>query len=122
MGPSFAYLRDVIAVAGNDARHQVMVTAQILRGAVVHDVRTVLQRTLQVRAHHGVVDNHDSLLALLLHERADARNIYDFEERVRGRLQEHHGGLPGLEDRNDRLRLGRVDMVDDHAHVRAEVS
>lgn len=120
--PSFAYLRDVIAVAGNNAGHQVVVPAQIFRGAVVDYVCAVLQGPLQVGAHHGVVDDHDRLLALLLHKRTDALNIYNFEERVGGRLQEHHGGLPWLEDRDDRLRLGRVDMVDDHAHVRAEVS
>ena len=115
------YLGDVVAVASDDASHEIVVAAQVLRRAIIHDVRPVLQRPLQVRAHHRVVDHDDRVLALLLHQRADPRNVHNLQQRVRRGLEEHHRRLARVEHGNDGLGDGGVDMVHGDAHVRPEV-
>ena len=95
--------------------------AEVLRRAVVHDIRTVLQWPLEVRAHHGVVDDNHRVLALLLDQRANARDVHNLEERVSRGLEEDHRSLPGVEDRDHGIGDSGVNMVDCYAHVRAKV-
>ena len=97
-------------------------STEVLGRAVIDNIRAMLQRPLEVRTHHGVVHNDDRVLALLLHQGADARDIDYLKERVRRGLEEHHGGLARVKVRNDTVRLRCVDMVHGDTHVRAEVS
>ncbi len=98
-----------------------MVSTQVLGRAVVDDVRAMFQRPLEVRAHHGVVYHDNCILALLLHEGANPRDINYLEQRVRRRLQKHHGGLARVEVWDHTLRLRRIYMVHRNTHVRPEV-
>lgn len=59
-------------------------SAEILGSTVVHNVRPVLQRTLEIRAHHGVVCNDDCVGGPLLDLLADGGEVCDFQERVGG--------------------------------------
>lgn len=116
----YAYLRNVIPIASDDSRHEIMVPTEVLRGAVIYDVRTVFERALEVRAHHGVVHNDDRVRALLLNHGADPRNVNNLQQRVCRRLKQHHGDL-GREVGYERGWVGGVDMVYLDAHVCAKV-
>lgn len=115
-----SYLCKVISVAGDDTRHEVVMTTEVLRCAVINDVRAVFERALEVRAHHGVVHNDGGVWALLLDHGAYSRNVDDLQERVRRCLEQHHGNL-GREIGYDGGRVGGIDMVHLDAYVCAEV-
>lgn len=95
--------------------------AEVLGRAVVHKVRTVLQRALEVRAHHGIVNHDDRVGCALLHIFGDGSNINDLQQRVGGRLQEYHGRLSLLDVRVQAFRICSVDVVHNHAEVVFEV-
>ena len=115
------HLGDVVAVASDHTGHEVMMPTQVFCRTVVDDVCTVFEWSLEVRAHHRVVDHDDRVLALLLHQRADPRNVHNLQQRVRRRLKEHHRRLARVEHGDDGFSDGGVDMVYGDAHVRPEV-
>jgi hypothetical protein len=62
------HLCENIVFNTNDARHQVMVSTKVFRPRMIHDVRPELQRPLQIRRHHGVVNNNQGIWATLAYE------------------------------------------------------
>ncbi len=81
----------------------------------------MLQRSLQVGAHHRVVDNDDRVGRTLLDLLAYCCEVCDFQERIRGRLEEHHGCFLGIYVRKEGCVVGGVYMVDDDAYVGSDV-
>jgi hypothetical protein len=57
-----AHLDDVFSLNGNDTSHDIMVTAEVLGSRVVNDIGAQVQRSLEVRRHHGVVNDDKSFL------------------------------------------------------------
>lgn len=115
------YFREVISVASDNTCHKIVVSTQVLGSTVVDNVRAVLQGSLEVRAHHGVIHNDNGIFAFLLNHSTDPRNVDYFQERVRRGLQENHGSLARIQVRKDRRRVRGVDVMDSDAHVGAEV-
>ena len=116
-----AYFSQVITIAGDDTSHEIMVTAQVLRRAIVYDVRTMLQRSLQVRAHHGVVYHDNGVRRARLDVLRDLAEIRDLEQRVRWALEKNHGSLAGDDVLVHVFGIGGINVVDDHASVRLDV-
>ena len=90
-------------VVGGDQRaaDHVRVAAQVLGGAVVHDVGAQLQRPLAVRAGEGVVDGDDDVARV--GQARDGRDIDELEQRI-GRALEP--------DEARALLDGGLDVVD----------
>ncbi len=91
----------------------IAVTIEILRRAVHHDIRTQLQRTLQVRRHERIVDDDPSTPAM--RDLRDATDIRNRHHRVRRRLDEHHLCIRphGLLERRQirRIHIRELDAV-----------
>lgn len=100
-----------------------MVSREVLRSTIVDDICAVLEGTLEVRAHHRVVHDNDSLRLVLVNHRRNGGNVCDLEQRVGGRLEENHGNvLLGVgEDGEKGRRLGGVEVVDFDAVVGLKV-
>ena len=69
--------------------------AQVLGGGVDHHVGPQRQRLLQVRRRERVV--HHEQRADLVRRLGQRADVGDAEQRVGGRLDPDHGGLPGGE-------------------------
>lgn len=100
-----------------------MVTTQVLGSTVVHDVRAMLQRPLQVRAHHRVIDDDQRVRSIFVHELTDSSDIRNLEEGIRRGFEEDHRDfrVGRGEEGKDGGRVGRRDVVGDDAVVRLEV-
>lgn len=119
-----SHLGNLVPVAADETGHEVVVSAQILGAGVVDDVATELERAAQVRTHHRVVDDDDGLGAVPLGDAGDLFEVGDLEERVRRRFEQHHGDFVRrvLQVRQERLGVGRVDMVSCDPAVLLEVA
>lgn len=101
-----------------------MVTREVLRSRIVHNVRTKLERSLQVRREHRVIDNSNRVFLVSLDELRNLLNIRNLKKRVRRRFEEDHGDLDFgiLEEGKERFGLGGVDVVGGDAVVLLEVA
>lgn len=99
-------------------------SAQVLGAGIVDNVATKFEWSAQVRTHHRVVDDDDSLGAVALGDAGDLFEVGDLEERVRRRFEQHHGDLVRrvLQVRQERLRVGRVDVMSRDPTVLLEVA
>jgi hypothetical protein len=100
-----------------------VVAREVLRSTVVDDIGAMLERALEVRAHHRVVHDDDSLRLVLVDHRRDGGNVCDLEQRVGGRLEEDHRDvlLEAGENGEKGRRLGGVEVVHFDAVVGLEV-
>lgn len=99
-------------------------SAQVLGTGVVDNVTTEFERATQVRTHHCVVDDDDGLGAVPLGDASDLFEVGDLEERVGRRFEQDHGDLVRrvLQVRQERLRVGGVDVVSRDPAVLLEVA
>ena len=94
------YLGNVLAVAGNDACHEVVVAGKVLGGAVVDDVRAVLDGADEVAADtEGVVDDEGD--AMVVSDLGNSGDVKDVKLRVCDALDVDRLGL--LVDRWDEV-------------------
>ena len=116
-------LGDVVSVATDNSRHQVVMSTQIFRSTVVNDVCTVLQRSLKVRTHHRVVNDDESFRFVLVNQIGKHSNVGDLEEGISRRLEEDHGdSTVGIgEVRKERGGIGSGDVMSIDPVVRFEV-
>ncbi len=98
-----------------------MVSAEILCRAIIHDVCTIFQRSLQVRAHHSVIDYDESIWSTLLDLGSNGREISNLEERVGGALQKNHGSFSRCSVLVKIDRVSSVNMVHDDAAMSFEI-
>lgn len=117
-------LGDVGATAGDDSSHQVVVATEVLGSAVVDNVCAVLERSLEVRAHHRVVDDYERLGLVAMNKFRNSGNVGDLEERVRRSFEEDHGdlGVGVGEDGEEGRWDGGVDVVGVDPVVRLQVA
>jgi hypothetical protein len=121
---NWTHLGNIVTTASDYSRHQVVVSAEVLGSTVVDDICSVLEGALEVRTHHRVVDDDESVGTVLVDQRTDGGDISDLEERVRGRLEKDHGdvGCGVGEDGEERGGVGRRDVVGVDPVVGLEVS
>lgn len=81
----------------------------------------MLQRPLEIRAHHRIVDYDHGVWSKAPYAAGDRRDIDYLQERIRGTLQKYHSSLPSFEIRDYRGGVGGVDMVNSDAAVRLQV-
>ena len=62
-------------------------SAEVFGGAVVDDVAPMLERALEVRTHHGVIGDDDSVWGSLLDFFGDGSEVSDFEQRICWRFE-----------------------------------
>jgi hypothetical protein len=94
-------LCDVLAVAGDHTSHEIVVPAEILCAAVVDDVCSEFERSLEVRAHHSVVYDNESLWSGPVDIESYLLDVRNFEEGVCWALEQNHGGLASCDKRED---------------------
>ena len=80
----------------------------------------MFERTLQVRAHHGVVHDDDSARSLLLDVAGDSREVDDLDQGVGGGFEQDERGLRGVDVWADVLCVCGVYMVDGDADMRLD--
>lgn len=85
-------------------------STEILCARVVHNIGTQLERLLQVRGHHGVVDHNQSIGAGSVDKLTDPWNIGDLHKWVGGRFEQDETGL-FREIWDDGFGISGVDMV-----------
>lgn len=95
---------------------------EIFGSAVIHNICAMLERALQVRTHHGVIDDDDSIGGAFLDISSYAGKIDYFEQRVSWTLEENHSGLFRINVRKKSVRFGGVYMMYGDAAVCLEIS
>jgi hypothetical protein len=115
------YLGEVVSVTDNDASHKVVMPAEIFGGGVVYDVDAMVEWPLQIWAHHGVVDDDDSVRGAFLGALANGGKIDDLEERIGGIFEKDHGGLSRSDMREDDIWICGVDMINDDSGMIVQV-
>mmetsp|Transcript_24183 Transcript_24183/g.77636 ORF Transcript_24183/g.77636 Transcript_24183/m.77636 type:complete len:379 (+) Transcript_24183:226-1362(+) len=116
-------LDQLVRVRHRDTHHHITVASDELGHRVHHDVRTQVQRALEVGRHEGVV--HHNQQVVLMGRLGHCLDVSDLERRVGWRLQPHQLGL-GRHCRLQRRRVtqiheGEVNVVRRFAHT-AEVA
>ena len=96
-------------------------TTEVLGTTVVDDIRSVLERALEVGAHHGVVYHDNGVRRARLDILRDLAEICDLEQRVRRAFEKNHGSLAGDDVLVHVFGIGGINVVDDHAAVRLDV-
>jgi hypothetical protein len=56
------HLDDIFSLNRNNTSHDIVMTAEILGSRVVNNIGAEVQRSLEVRRHHGVVNDDKSFL------------------------------------------------------------
>lgn len=85
-------------------------SAEILCARVINDISAQFQGLLEIRRHHGVVDDNKGIRASFVYDFRDPWNVGDLHQGVGGSLQEDETSLFGKVG-NDGFRVGGVDMV-----------
>ena len=78
-----------LVARGNDAAHDVTVSAEVLRAAVQHEGRTQFERTLQDRRRECVVDENGHGTGIRDH----LSDVGEFERGIRRALENHEAGV-----------------------------
>ena len=104
-----------LVVAGDEhTGEQIRVAADELGGRVHHDVRAVLERSLEQRRGERAVDRHHR--AGTARRPADGRQVGDGDQRVLGRFEPHQ--IAVLHRIEPRRRVGLVETADGPAPLR----
>lgn len=87
-----------------------MVSTEIFSSRVVNNISAQFQGLLEIRGHHGVINDDKRVGAPLVHNLGNAGDISDLHHGVGGCLQQDQTSL-FIEVRDDGFRVGGVDVV-----------
>lgn len=66
----------------NDTSHEIVVAREVLCGRIVNNIDAEVKRSLEIRGHHGVVDDDQSIGVGSLDGSDDCSDVGNLEQRV----------------------------------------
>ena len=85
-------------------------STEVFGSRVINNIGSQFQGLLEVRRHHGVINDDKRVGAPFVHNLGNAGDISDLHHGVGGRLKQDQTSL-FIEERDDGVRVGGVDVV-----------